>query len=93
MKTDEPVGWRTKLLGRSSAGRNLSISKAENCMGSYPSDRPQDDHDVRLPLNAVAALAGVAAWCASAADASRKCMVAVMLQMREGSSQQVSGRR
>jgi hypothetical protein len=38
-------------------------------MGSYPSDRPQDDHDVQLPLNDVAAFAGIAAWCASAADA------------------------
>jgi hypothetical protein len=38
-----------------------------------------------LPLNAVA-FAGVAEWCASAADASKKYMVAaVMLQMmREG---------
>jgi hypothetical protein len=54
-------------------------------MGSCPSDRPQDYHHVELPLNAVA-FAGVAEWCASAADASKKYMVAaVMLQMmREG---------
>jgi len=64
-------------------------------MDSCPSDR-QPYHCVMLPLNTVA-FAGDAAWFASAADATKKYVVAVLWQVRAGSSHctalQVSGIR